>query len=223
MPPLSNSGILGSFPQPNNSPTTFDGSGGILGSIGQRNHRWDQASTGGILAPLDRVSLGTPSLVSPVQQVGWDSLLQGFGSKLSDIFGISSASGAEFRDPSRIGWPQLLEGTGLGPAGGSTSRRAAQRPAINEPYSRPNVNTAKQRASVQGQPCESCGQVAPRMNANHMDPLVVEYYRTGKIDVPRARSVEAVNPQCPTCSARQGGYLSNFSKFMKRLYGFDKE
>jgi len=32
-----------------------------------------------------------------------------------------------------------------------------------------------------------------------------------------------VNLQCPTCSARQGGYLSNYSKTMKRLYGFDEE
>jgi hypothetical protein len=34
------------------------------------------------------------------------------------------------------------------------------------------------------------------------------------------RSIEAVNAQCPTCSARQGGFLSNFSKNMRQLLGF---
>ena len=32
-----------------------------------------------------------------------------------------------------------------------------------------------------------------------------------------------MNSQCPTGSARQGGYLSDYSKTMKRLYGFDEE
>jgi hypothetical protein len=29
-----------------------------------------------------------------------------------------------------------------------------------------------------------------------------------------------VNAHCPTCSARQGGVMANFSKFMKALLGF---
>jgi hypothetical protein len=61
-------GILGSFPQSNNSPTTFNGRGGILGSFGQSNElgdqnasAWPNASTsstpsGGILAPLERLT-----------------------------------------------------------------------------------------------------------------------------------------------------------------------
>ena len=94
-------------------------------------------------------------------------------------------------------------------------------PNITEPYSRPsNATTPEQRAAVQGQPCVVCGATEPKMYANHIDPLVQQYYRTGTIDTTQMRSLEAVNAQCPTCSARQGGVLSNFSKSMKQFFGF---
>jgi hypothetical protein len=93
-------------------------------------------------------------------------------------------------------------------------------PNITKPYSRPPRATIRQqRVSVQGQPCVNCGVVHPRMYANHIEPLVQEYYRTGTIDTARMRSLNAVNAQCPTCSARQGGYMANFSKYMKDLLG----
>ena len=92
--------------------------------------------------------------------------------------------------------------------------------AANQPYSRPtNATTPAQRASVQGQPCVDCGQGGP-MNANHIDPLVVQYYRDGTIDTLQMRSLNAVNAQCPTCSAIQGANLSRFSRFMRSILGY---
>jgi RHS repeat-associated protein len=88
------------------------------------------------------------------------------------------------------------------------------------PYARPsNATTAAQRASVQGQPCVDCGATGP-MNANHIEPLVQEYYRTGTIDLQQMRSLNAVSAQCPTCSASQGGLMAAFSRSMKSLLGF---
>ncbi len=94
-------------------------------------------------------------------------------------------------------------------------------PTIQQPYVRPTgATTAQQRSAVQGKPCVDCGAVSPRQRADHIEPLVTEYYRTGTIDLAKMRSVEAVQPQCATCSARQGGFLSGFSKMMKDAFGF---
>jgi hypothetical protein len=63
--------------------------------------------------------------------------------------------------------------------------------------------------------------VTERQVADHIDPLVEQYYRNGgNIDLAQARSVDAVQPQCPTCSARQGGFLRGFSQAMKNLFGY---
>jgi RHS repeat-associated protein len=84
-----------------------------------------------------------------------------------------------------------------------------------EPYVRPNnATTAAQRASVQGQPCVNCGLEANKMIADHRVPLVVEYYKNGTIDLQQMRSLNAVQPQCPACSAMSGGYLSQFSRYI---------
>lgn len=48
--------------------------------------------------------------------------------------------------------------------------------------------------------------------ADHKKPLVQEYYETGKINKEKMRAVNAVQPQCPTCSARQGAKMANYSK-----------
>ncbi|MFZ1463251.1 MAG: hypothetical protein WAW20_02895 [Anaerolineae bacterium] len=86
------------------------------------------------------------------------------------------------------------------------------------PYQRPSGSvTAEQRAAVQGKPCVSCGAIVPQTVADHKDPLVVEYYRTGAIDIQRMRDVNSVQPQCPTCSAGQGGLLSQVSRFMRQV------
>jgi len=54
------------------------------------------------------------------------------------------------------------------------------------------------------------------MVADHKNVIVVEWYETGKIDMKRMRSVEAVQPQCPTCSAKQGAEMSKYSKAQKK-------
>jgi hypothetical protein len=92
---------------------------------------------------------------------------------------------------------------------------------ITTPYSRPSAAgpTAAQRASVQGQPCVECGAVTPNQVADHIEPLVVQYYRQGAVDVAQQSTVEAVQAHCPHCSAVQGGQLSGFAKAMKNLLG----
>jgi hypothetical protein len=109
--------------------------------------------------------------------------------------------------------------------GGQSLREAGRRGPglITQPYSRPpNASTQKQKAGVQGVPCSDCGKIEPKMYVNHIDPLVVEYYRNGTIDTEKMRSPDAVNAHCPTCSARQGGILSAYSKAMRRLLGLEE-
>jgi RHS repeat-associated protein len=84
------------------------------------------------------------------------------------------------------------------------------------PYARPSgATTPAQRASVQGKPCVDCGKVTPKQVADHKKPLVKEHYETGSIDRTRMRSKDAVQPQCPTCSAKQGADMSRYSKEMR--------
>lgn len=75
------------------------------------------------------------------------------------------------------------------------------------PYKRPSgATTVPQRQSVQGQPCATCGASEGRRIADHKDPLVRQHHR-GEIDAGTTRRLDAVQGQCPTCSARQGGQL----------------
>lgn len=84
------------------------------------------------------------------------------------------------------------------------------------PYKRPNNATTKaQRKSVQDKPCVDCGKKGDKMVADHKEPLVKEHYETGTIDKKRMRDVDAVQPQCPTCSAKQGAEMSKYSKEQK--------
>ena len=93
-------------------------------------------------------------------------------------------------------------------------------PEISTPYSRPaGATTPAQRASVQGQPCAVCGVTAERMFAGHKQALVVEYYTTGTIDMQRARSLDAVQAECPGCSGRGGSRLSIYSRYQRLLNG----
>ena len=86
-----------------------------------------------------------------------------------------------------------------------------------KPYKRPNNATTKaQRKSVQGKSCVDCGKKATTMVADHKTPLVKEYYKTGGINKTRMRNVKSVQPQCPTCSSKQGAKMSQFSKEMKK-------
>lgn len=93
---------------------------------------------------------------------------------------------------------------------------------ITTPYSRPSGAgpTAAQRTAVAGQPCVDCGAVTDNQVADHIDPLVVQYYRDGAVDVSAQRCIDAVQPHCPTCSAIQGGQLGAFGRAMKNFFGF---
>ena len=85
-------------------------------------------------------------------------------------------------------------------------------PSVTEPYSRPAGATDNNlRSFVQGKPCTNCGATG-KMVADHITPLMTEYYQTGKINIENMKSTSAVQPQCTNCSAQQGGYLSNISK-----------
>lgn len=125
------------------------------------------------------------------------------------------------------GWSMALgatswEGSASVRNRGVATNTADVAPTITAPYVRPSgATTPAQRAAVQGQPCVDCGAVAGRQVADHIDPLVREYYRAGTIDVARMRSLDAVQPQCPTCSARQGADLSRYSREMRQLLGLD--
>jgi hypothetical protein len=108
--------------------------------------------------------------------------------------------------------------------GTSTSSEARQRqnpiwiigPDRPGPYQRPpGATTRQQRQSVQGQPCITCGQTAPRMNADHRRPLI-QQHMMGGVDRDAMRRPDAVQPQCPTCSARQGGELGATARRIQR-------
>lgn len=73
--------------------------------------------------------------------------------------------------------------------------------------------------TVQNQPCVDCGNIANRQVADHKTPLVKEYYETGTIDKTKMRSLDAAQPQCPTCSARQGAEMSRYSRQQKKDLG----
>ena len=93
---------------------------------------------------------------------------------------------------------------------------------VTQPYKRPpGATTKKQRKSVQGKPCATCGiNDGGKRYADHMDPLVNQYYRTGTINKTRMKDPRSVQPQCPTCSNRQGGKKSSYSKKQKKKFGF---
>ena len=91
-------------------------------------------------------------------------------------------------------------------------------PVTNEIYKRPNnATTAAQRESVQGKPCVTCGETAAKNVADHKLPLVQEHYTTGTINTTKMRYLEAIQPQCTTCSAQQGAQMSRYSREMKAI------
>lgn len=122
------------------------------------------------------------------------------------------------------GVPANVAGAGLMLHGGATAETGFSKlfksATQDGPYKRPsNATTPEQRASVQDKPCATCGATGQKNNADHVEPLVEQHYRGG-IDKDKMRSPDAVRPQCQNCSNQQGGYLSGFSKAMKKLFGF---
>ncbi|WP_339446904.1 RHS repeat-associated core domain-containing protein [Pseudomonas sp. EA_5y_Pfl2_R50] len=94
-------------------------------------------------------------------------------------------------------------------------------PATAKRYKRQSAcgPTKAQKASVQGKACVVCGTSGSTMVADHIDPLVVEHYRTGSNNVATQTSLKAVQPHCRACSSSQGGHASNFSKCMNSSLG----
>jgi filamentous hemagglutinin len=94
-------------------------------------------------------------------------------------------------------------------------------PSITKPYKRPtNAGpTAAQKRAVQGQPCVECGDITPKQVADHIDPLSVEFWRTGGNDIEKQTQPEAVQPHCRIHSDQQGGQLSDFSRKMREKKG----
>jgi hypothetical protein len=98
----------------------------------------------------------------------------------------------------------------------------SEAPVTNDIYSRPNnATTPKMREYVnelgKEQGCATCGEMADKYVADHKTPLVQEHYETGTINLESMRSVDAVQPQCESCSAKQGGQMSAYSKEMKKI------
>lgn len=109
-------------------------------------------------------------------------------------------------------------------AAGQEIKATVQEVKVSQPYKRPaNATNSAQRSSVQGKPCVTCGQTAPKMVADHKKQLVQEYYETGTIDKKKMKTVEAVQPQCPSCSAKQGAEASRYSKAQKKKNGLSEE
>lgn len=107
-------------------------------------------------------------------------------------------------------------------ASSEDDKDASSTPEVSGPYKRPSYSvTPKQRQSVQGKPCVTCGKIDGKRIADHKDPLVVEHYTKGKIDKKKMREIESVQPQCETCSAKQGAEMSKFSKEQKKKHGFE--
>ena len=58
--------------------------------------------------------------------------------------------------------------------------------------------------------------------SDHIDPIVVQYYRDGKIDIKGQQSIDAVQAYCPKCSRIQGAQLTAFRRKMKKYLVLNK-
>jgi hypothetical protein len=114
--------------------------------------------------------------------------------------------------------PRLISGARMAATAARTETTATAEVRATSIYRRPSgATTPAQRASVQGRPCVHCGSVTERQVAGHRRALVREHYETGTIDRARMRALDAVQPECPACSTRDGAALSRYSQRMRKL------
>ena len=169
--------------------------------------------------------------------MSWLRTIAAFAFALAFVCQPAAASAFVAASPqARVGGFEVVAGTlvgGIGDVNGGLHKEigeaydeiasgyrfaAGGAPKATVPYKRPSgATTPAQRASVQGKPCVDRGAVTPKQVADHKTPLVKEHYETGTIDTTQMRSVDAVQPQCPTCSARQGAEMSRYSREQRKL------
>jgi hypothetical protein len=85
-----------------------------------------------------------------------------------------------------------------------------QNPDLDDRLERQQVN--EKAVNQAGASCVTCGTKTGPFNADHKDPLAVEFLSTGTIDKTKMRSVEAVQSQCAGCSNKQGGELRKITR-----------
>ncbi|MEV6414222.1 RHS repeat-associated core domain-containing protein [Kribbella sp. NPDC051718] len=125
--------------------------------------------------------------------------------------------------------------TALAPEAATTATKVASRFSVDSQgvatdlngirppgrYSRPKgATTDAQRRAVQGQTCVDCGR-GGKMVADHITPLVKEWYGTGNIDLVRMRSIGAVQSQCFYCSNIQSVEMRKYSLGMRKVWDFE--
>jgi RHS repeat-associated protein len=151
--------------------------------------------------------------------------LRGAGQSIAQDIGASVISGRKIQiDWGEAGISCLTGGLNkvakVAKVAGKTGKASKKAGQATTPYKRPSGSTTQaQRESVQGKPCVKCGAETPNQVAGHKEPLVKEHYETGTIDKQRMRSLDAVQPECPTCSAREGAEMSRYSREMKGKLG----
>lgn len=147
------------------------------------------------LAAISGVATAAPASSASFPEAG----IHGYGGVTQDACGASASRCASCVADPRVaveGQVSSPRNSGCFTGFGVAAETADEAVAITRPYARPaGATTPAQRAAVQSRPCVDCGQIAERQVADHIEPLVQEYYRTGSIDLTRMRSVEAVQPE----------------------------
>lgn len=147
----------------------------------------------------------------------WDGVKSFFTQWWTDV---SDSSPEEILGAIQISGELADRGRGGSSASSSIATKAMLESTpvrVRAPYRRPsNATTRAQRTSVQGRPCVVCGARAKPMFAGHVRALVQEYYETGTISLSRMRRLDAIQPECPTCSSRGGAELGQYSRRMRR-------
>lgn len=110
----------------------------------------------------------------------------------------------------------------------STTEILTPAPNITVPYKRPTGSTTKQmRAYVQeiGQEtgCARCGAKVEKYYAGHKKALAEEYYETGKIDLIKMTDNNSIQPECPTCSNREGRQMQKWVENKNKELGIKRK